>query len=57
MAEASLKGVEGDNAAFYEAKLATARFFFQRVLPRSSGHFSAIMAGKAPVMAMKEAAF
>jgi hypothetical protein len=57
MAEASLKGVEGDNADFHEAKLATARFFFQRVLPRSSGHFSAIMAGKAPLMAMKEAAF
>ena len=31
--------------------------FFQRLLPRSSGHFSAIMAGKAPIMAMKEAAF
>ena len=57
MAEASLAQQDGDKAAFYEAKLATARFFFQRVLPRSSGHFSAIMAGKAPLMAMKEAAF
>ncbi|HEY9537015.1 MAG TPA: acyl-CoA dehydrogenase C-terminal domain-containing protein [Kiloniellaceae bacterium] len=57
MAEASLAQKDGDNAAFHEAKLATARFFFQRVLPRSSGHFSALMAGKAPLMAMKEAAF
>src|SRR3546814_5874834 len=55
MAEASLAQKDGDNAAFHEAKLATARFFFQRVLPRSSGHFSALMAGKAPLMAMKEA--
>src|SRR3546814_2083708 len=46
MAEASLARLDGDDAAFHEAKLATARFFFQRVLPRSSGHFSAIMAGK-----------
>jgi butyryl-CoA dehydrogenase len=57
MAEVSLKEAGGDNAAFHEAKLATARFFFQRLLPKSSGHFSAIMAGKAPIMAMKEAAF
>jgi hypothetical protein len=57
MAEASLARVNGDDTGFYEAKLATARFFFLRVLPRSSGHFSAIMAGKAPLMAMKEAAF
>jgi hypothetical protein len=57
MAEASLARLDSDDTGFHEAKLATARFFFQRVLPRSSGHFSAIMAGKAPVMAMKEAAF
>jgi alkylation response protein AidB-like acyl-CoA dehydrogenase len=57
MAEASLAQQDGDSAAFHEAKLATARFFFQRLLPKSSGHFSAIMAGKAPIMAMKEAAF
>jgi butyryl-CoA dehydrogenase len=57
MAETSLKGLEGEQKDFYEAKLATARFFFQRLLPKSSGHFSAIMAGKAPVMALKEAAF
>ncbi|WP_319633617.1 acyl-CoA dehydrogenase C-terminal domain-containing protein [Pelagibius marinus] len=43
--------------ALREAKLATARFFFQRLLPKSSGHFAAIMAGKAPLMEMKEAAF
>ncbi len=57
MAEVSLAKLDDDPTGFHEAKLATARFFFQRLLPRSSGHFSAIMAGKAPIMAMKEAAF
>jgi len=57
MAEVSLAKLEDDPTGFHEAKLATARFFFQRLLPKSSGHFSAIMAGKAPVMALKEAAF
>ncbi len=57
MAEVSLAKLDDDPTGFHEAKLATARFFFQRLLPKSSGHFSAIMAGKAPIMAMKEAAF
>src|SRR3546814_19556829 len=35
MAEASLAQTDGDNDAFHEAKLAKARFFFQRALPRS----------------------
>ena len=57
MAEVSLAKLEDDPTGFHEAKLATARFFFQRLLPRTSAHFSSIMAGKAPVMALKEAAF
>ena len=57
MAKLSLSQTEGDMAGFHEAKLATARFFFQRLLPQSSGLFAAIMAGKAPLMEMKEAAF
>jgi butyryl-CoA dehydrogenase len=57
MTEVSLAKLDDDPTGFHEAKLATARFFFQRLLPKSSGHFSAIMAGKAPLMAMKEAAF
>ncbi|WP_299400013.1 acyl-CoA dehydrogenase C-terminal domain-containing protein [Pelagibius sp.] len=57
MVKVSLDKSNGEMPAFHEAKLATARFFFQRLLPRSSGLFAAIMAGKAPLMEMKEAAF
>jgi len=57
MAETSLAKLDDDPTGFHAAKVATARFFFQRLLPRSSGHFAAIMAGKAPLMEMKEAAF
>ena len=57
MAEASLRQPDGMPAEFYAAKLATARYFMQRVLPGSSGLFAAIMAGKAPVMDLEDSAF
>jgi alkylation response protein AidB-like acyl-CoA dehydrogenase len=56
-AEVSLKKADGEAGDFHAAKLATARYYMQRVLPRSSGLFAGIMAGKAPVMALDEAAF
>src|SRR5262249_5172523 len=34
-----------ETPAFYEAKLATARFYFSRVLPRANAHRAAIEAG------------
>ncbi len=57
MARVALDKQEGEGAAFYKAKLATARFYMTRLLPQSSGHFAAIMAGKAPIMELEEAAF
>jgi hypothetical protein len=42
---------------FYDAKLATARFYMQRILPQSSGLFAAIMAGKGTTMALDAEAF
>ncbi|MDH3593256.1 MAG: acyl-CoA dehydrogenase C-terminal domain-containing protein [Rhodospirillales bacterium] len=57
MARVALDGLEGERAAFYRSKLATARFFMTRLLPQSSGHFAAIMAGKAAIMELEEAAF
>jgi alkylation response protein AidB-like acyl-CoA dehydrogenase len=57
MARVALDNLEGDRAAFYRPKLATARFFMTRLLPQSSGHFAAIMAGKASIMELEEAAF
>jgi butyryl-CoA dehydrogenase len=47
----------GKDAAFYTAKLATARFYMQRLLPRSSTHFANLMAGSASTMDFAEDAF
>ncbi len=56
IAVAKLPKANGD-ASFYEAKLATARFFFDRILPETAGLFAAIKAGKASTMALPDAAF
>jgi butyryl-CoA dehydrogenase len=58
MAEVSLpKAAADDPDGFYAAKLGTARFYMQRLLPQTSGLFSAIMAGGASMMAFEESAF
>jgi len=46
-----------DQDGFYQAKIGTARFFFDRILPQSSGLFSAIMAGGGSMMDFAEDAF
>ena len=56
LAAAKLPQANGD-VAFYKAKLATARFFFDRILPETAGLFAAIKAGKASTMALPDAAF
>ena len=47
----------GADAAFYRAKLTTARFYMERVLPQVAGLLTAIKAGKGAMMEMDEAAF
>ncbi len=42
---------------FYEAKLSTARFFMQRMLPEADSRFKMAMAGSDSLMELKEAAF
>jgi alkylation response protein AidB-like acyl-CoA dehydrogenase len=54
MAEIALTKPEDD---FYRAKLATARFFMARILPRGTGHAAAVMAGGATLRAMEDAMF
>lgn len=44
-------------AVFYRAKLATAGYFFERILPRSSSLFAAIMSGGDTVMGFPDEAF
>jgi hypothetical protein len=45
------------DADFYRAKLNTARFFFDRILPQTAACYLTIKSGKASLMAMDEAAF
>lgn len=45
MAEISLNRGSGDEARFYGAKIQTARFFMQRILPRSETHYRVVEAG------------
>jgi hypothetical protein len=47
---------EGDTE-FLQAKMVTARFYFEHLLPRAGGHLSAVMAGSGSMMAMPEAQF
>jgi len=55
---ASEKLAEGSSeAAFYQAKLHTARFYYQRLLPRTRAHAEAMLAGASSLMAMDEADF
>ncbi|HGN0922500.1 TPA: acyl-CoA dehydrogenase C-terminal domain-containing protein [Pseudomonas aeruginosa] len=44
-------------AAFYEAKLATADFYFSRLLPRTAAHAAAIQAGAAGLMSLSAEQF
>jgi len=51
VANRQLQGGGTPDAAYYEAKLATARFYFTRVLPRAGAHANAALAGADTVMA------
>lgn len=55
---ASTKLAEGgEDAAFYKSKIATARFYFDRILPQATACFLAIKSGKESMMALEEEAF
>jgi alkylation response protein AidB-like acyl-CoA dehydrogenase len=51
-----LPQANGD-AGFYKGKIATARFYFDRVLPETAGLFAAIKSGKGSMMALEDEAF
>ncbi len=55
MARIGLAKQSGEEAAFYRAKVHTARFYMQRILPRSEGLASAIRAGGASLAAFDDA--
>jgi alkylation response protein AidB-like acyl-CoA dehydrogenase len=56
MAKAALAR-EGSGDRFYADKLATARYFFDRVLPDATSHLAKVKTGAAPVMALPADAF
>ena len=47
----------GSGDPFYKAKLATARFYFAKLLPETAGLIRSARAGLAPLMEMEEALF
>jgi hypothetical protein len=47
----------GEDAAFYTAKLNTARFYYQRLLPRTKAHAAMIQAGAGSLMAISSEDF
>jgi len=55
-AEQALKGNSAE-AGFYQAKLATAQFYFERLLPRTDSLAKTILSGANNLMALEEAAF
>jgi alkylation response protein AidB-like acyl-CoA dehydrogenase len=58
MAEIGLTKVGVDDPdGFYAAKLGTARFYVQRLLPQTGALFASLMAGGKSMMALEDAAF
>jgi len=57
MAEVALRKQAADETGFYRAKLATARFFMQRILPQTGALSAAVMAGGGTLRAFEDAAF
>ncbi len=56
VAQARLQAGSGD-AAFYDSKIKTARFFMERVLPEADARFKMIQAGAKSMMDVKESEF
>lgn len=55
---AQQKLAEGSSEqAFYQAKITTARFYFQRILPRAAGHAACVKNGAESMMALAEDEF
>jgi len=54
MAKVALGKLGGEKDAFYQAKLATARFYMTRLLPQTSSLMAAMMSGAGPIMDVQE---
>ena len=56
-AEIALEQKADDGSGFYRAKLNTARYFMQRVLPQSGALFACIVAGGRSIMGFDDEDF
>ena len=56
-AQISIEKQGGDDNAFYAAKIVTARFFMERVLPQTGSLFAAIMSGSSTMMEFPDETF
>ncbi|MCL4106118.1 UNVERIFIED_CONTAM: hypothetical protein GTU68_058424 [Idotea baltica] len=56
LARKKIAEAEGD-VSFYEAKLMTAQFYFERILPRTRAHKKSLLSGPESIMQMPEAMF
>jgi butyryl-CoA dehydrogenase len=57
MAEVAHSKLDGGERQFYQAKIDTARFFVQRLLPQTEGLLSSVLAGGDSTMQFDDAAF
>ncbi len=57
MAEIAVQNLENGDDDFYQAKLDTATFYMERLLPQNSALFANIMSGSKTMMSFKTAAF
>jgi len=55
-AKAALEKENSDDT-FYQSKLVTARYFFERVLPEADSHFAKLLTGADTLMALHEEQF
>ncbi|MCP5207532.1 MAG: acyl-CoA dehydrogenase C-terminal domain-containing protein [Hahellaceae bacterium] len=57
MAKVAAEKVAGDSSGFYDAKIKTAKFFFNRLLPKTVSLSESIKSGSADMMSLDEACF
>jgi alkylation response protein AidB-like acyl-CoA dehydrogenase len=57
MADIARPQAAGDATGFYQAKIDTARFYMERILPRTSGLYAAILAGGGSLMKFRDERF
>jgi hypothetical protein len=57
VAQEKLKNGDASKKEFYESKIKTARFFFERMLPEADSRAKMVMAGAKSMMDLEESAF